>query len=131
MKSKDLRILFPRASKAREILPDELKKMGAYLNIVDTYRTVRPDSKADTVNRMLKDREIDMITFTSSSTVTNFMGMFGNNADQVKMLLKNVDLASIGPVTSQTARKLGLDITVEPEDSTIDALTEEIVKHYS
>ena len=128
---RDLKILLPRASKAREILPDELKKMGACLNIVDTYRTIRPDSKEDMVNQMLEAGEIDMITFTSSSTVTNFMGMFEDKTDQVKTLLKDVDLASIGPITSETAKKLGLDINVEPEDSTIDALIEAIVRHYS
>ncbi|MBN2419926.1 MAG: uroporphyrinogen-III C-methyltransferase [Deltaproteobacteria bacterium] len=127
----DLRILLPRAEKAREILPHELRKMGAQINVVDAYRTIMPGNKADKVIRMLEAGEIDMITFTSSSTVTNFMGMFKERADQVKTWLKNVAVASIGPVTSDSAKKLGLNITVEPADYTIDALTEAIVRHYS
>ena len=127
----NLKILLPRASKAREILPDELRKMGATLDIVDVYRTVMPENKVESVCKMLEEGEIDMITFTSSSTVTNFMKMFGNKAEHVKTWLKDVNIASIGPVTSETARKLGLNITVEPADSTIDALTDAIMKHYS
>ena len=127
----DLKILLPRASKAREILPDELKKMGAHINIVDAYKTIMPDKKSDTVSRMLEAGEIDMITFTSSSTVTNFIEMFGDKTDQVKAWLNDVDIASIGPITSETAKKLGLNITIEPADYTIDALTDVIVKHYS
>ena len=127
----DLRILFPRAAKAREILPDELRKMGAHIKVVDVYRTIMPVNKVEKVNRMLEAGEIDMVTFTSSSTVSNFMEMFGDSADQVKTRLKDVDIASIGPITSGTAKKLGLNITVEPADSTIDSLTEAIVKHYS
>ena len=118
-------------SKAREILPDELKKMGATLDIVDVYRTVMPENKVEDFYKMLEEGEIDMITFTSSSTVTNFMKMFGNKSEQVKTWLKDVDIASIGPITSETARKLGLNITVEPAGSTIDALTDAIIEYYS
>ncbi len=127
----DLKILLPRASKAREILPEELKKMGAKIDIVDAYRTIMPEKKVDTVSRMLEAGDIDMITFTSSSTVSNFMGMFGDKADRIKAWLKNVDIASIGPITSETAKKLGLNITIEPADYTIEALTDVIVYHYS
>ena len=130
-KADNLKILLPRASKAREILPDELRKMGATLDIVDVYRTVMPENKVESVCKMLEEGEIDMITFTSTSTVTNFMKMFGDKAEQVKTWLKDVNIASIGPVTSETVRKLGLNITVEPADSTIDALTDAIIKHYS
>lgn len=131
LKTKNLRILIPRASKAREILPDELIKMGAHINVVDAYKNILPDSKIETIVGMLEAGEIDMITFTSSSTVTNFMGMFGDEADKVKTWLKGVDIASIGPITSETAKKIGLDITVEPGESTIEALTDAILKHYS
>ena len=127
----DLKILLPRASKAREILPDELEKMGAQIDVIDAYSTVMPGNKVEKVMKMLETNEIDMITFTSSSTVTNFMEMFGDKGTQVKTWLKDVDIASIGPVTSETAKKTGLNITVEPADYTIDALTDAIVKHYS
>ena len=130
-KTEGMKILLPRASKAREILPEELKKMGAQIDVVDAYRTIMPNKKAETVIKMLEAGEIDMITFTSSSTVINFMGIFGDRADQVKTWLKDVDIASIGPITSETARKLGLNITIEPADYTIEALKDIILKHYS
>jgi uroporphyrinogen III methyltransferase / synthase len=131
LKAEDLKILLPRAKEAREILPDELRKMGAEVDVVDAYQTVMPKNRVALISKMLEAHEIDMITFTSSSTVTNFMGMFGNNADQVKEFLKDVDIASIGPITSETARKLGLKVTVEPTSYTIDALTDVIVRRYS
>lgn len=130
-KANDLKILLPRASKARETLPDELNKMGAQIDVVDAYRTIMPDKKAETVIKMLEAGEIDMITFTSSSTVTNFMEMFGDKSDKAKTWLKDVDIASIGPITSETAIKKGLNITIEPSDYTIEALTDVIMKHYS
>jgi uroporphyrinogen III methyltransferase/synthase len=131
LKAKNLKVLIPRAKEAREILPDELRKMGAQVDVVDAYITIMPEKKVDTIYRMLEAGEINMITFTSSSTVTNFMGMFGNNADQVKEWLKHVDIASIGPITSKTALNLGLKVTIEPADYTIEALTDVISRHYS
>ncbi len=126
----ELKILLPRASKAREILPENLIKMGAVIDVVDAYKTIMPEDRAESVSKMLEAGEISMVTFTSSSTVTNFIGMFGSSAEQVKTWLKNVDIASIGPITSGTAEKLGLKITVEPKDYTIEALTDSIIKHY-
>jgi uroporphyrinogen III methyltransferase / synthase len=127
----NLKILLPRAKEAREILPNELKKMGASIDVVDAYQTVMPENRIAAISKMLEAGEINMITFTSSSTVTNFMGMFENNADQAKEWLKDVDIASIGPITSETVKKLGLKVTVEPTDYTIEALTDAIVRHYA
>ncbi len=111
--------------------PDELRKMGAEVDVVNAYVTIMPENRVADISKMLEAGEISMITFTSSSTVTNFMGMFGKNADQVKEWLKDIDIASIGPITSETAKRLGLKVTVEPESYTIDALTEAILKQYS
>jgi uroporphyrinogen III methyltransferase/synthase len=131
LKRDNLKILLPRAKEAREILPSELKKMGAEVDVVEAYVTIMPQNRVADISRMLEAGEIDMITFTSSSTVTNFMDMFKKNANQVKEWLKDVDIASIGPITSETARRLGLKVTVEPADYTIEALTDVIVRHYS
>jgi uroporphyrinogen III methyltransferase/synthase len=131
LKTENLTILLPRAKEAREILPDELRKMGAEVDVVNAYVTIMPENRVADISKMLEAGEISMITFTSSSTVTNFMGMFGKNADQVKEWLKDIDIASIGPITSETAKRLGLKVTVEPESYTIDALTEAILKQYS
>jgi uroporphyrinogen III methyltransferase/synthase len=127
----DLKILLPRASKAREILPDELRRMGAEIDVIDAYRTVSPDGNLNEIRSMLTEGLVDMVTFTSSSTVTNFFNMFGTESEQLKSWLKKVDLASIGPVTSKTAGKLGLNINVEAKNYTIAGLTEAILEHYS
>ncbi|MFC1839305.1 uroporphyrinogen-III C-methyltransferase [Thermodesulfobacteriota bacterium] len=130
MNADSLKMLLPRASKAREILPDELRKMGADIKVVDAYRTVMPDFKTDDVKAMLESGEIDMVTFTSSSTVSNFMNMFKADKDKAKSWLSNVDIASIGPITSDTVRKLGLNVTVEAREYTISRLTEAILEYY-
>ncbi len=131
LKAENLAILLPRAKEAREILPDELRKMGAEVDVVDAYVTIMPENRVSAISRMLEAGEIDMITFTSSSTATNFMSMFNEKSDQVKVWLKGVNIASIGPITSETARKLGLKVTVEPASYTIDALTDAILSHYA
>lgn len=110
-------ILIPRADKARDILPRRLKKAGAKVIVVAAYRTVKPILKYD-----LLKQKFDTITFTSSSTVSNFVGMFG--AMKAKQLLQNVKIVSIGRITSATARKFGLKVNVEAKKSTID----EVVK---
>lgn len=129
--TKELKILLPRASQAREVLPDELRKMGADINVVDAYRTVTPGYKSNEVRSMFESGGINMVTFTSSSTVTNFMNMFGTETEQLKSWLKKVDIASIGPITSDRARKLGLNVNVEAKDYTIAGLTEAILGHYA
>ena len=125
----NLNILLPRAAEAREILPDELKKMGARVDVVEAYRTVMPDKGADRIRVMLENGEIDMVTFTSSSTVINFVGMFG--PDQVKRLIEKVAVACIGPITARTAEKHGLKVSIMPKDYTIEALVNAIMEYYS
>lgn len=126
-----LKILLPRASKAREILPDELRKMSAQIDVIDAYHTVMPDENTENVIKMIEAGEIDLVTFTSSSTVTNFITMLGENSEQVKTLLNNTGIASIGPITSETALKSGLKVTVEAEEFTIPGLVRVILKHYA
>jgi len=121
------KVLLPRAAKAREILPETLEKAGASVDIAPVYRNVRPDSYAG-VTAALEEGGIDMVTFTSSSTVRNFMEMLGADAAG---LMEGVKVACIGPVTSRTARDLGLNVDVEPEKYTIPALVAAIVDFYS
>ena len=71
---------------------------------------------------------IDAVTFTSSSTATNFIEMLGEGSPRLK--LKGVTVASIGPVTSETVRRLGLPVTVEAAEATIPALVDALVDHY-
>ena len=120
-------ILIPRALKAREVLPEELEAAGAAVQVVPVYRNVRPEAKTDELRRELAERQVDVITFTSSSTVTNFLHML-NAADQEELhrLLAGVRVAVIGPITARTAEKAGLAIDIQPETFTIPDLVESI-----
>ena len=123
---KGKKILLPRASVARDILPQELKKMGAEIDVVDTYKTVKPVEKANEIKNMLKNGEIDVITFTSSSTVQNFMSYF--NTD--KKILKNIIIASIGPITAKTVEEFGLKNAIVSDEHTIERFTEKITEYF-
>ncbi|MBI5747810.1 MAG: uroporphyrinogen-III synthase, partial [Nitrospinae bacterium] len=123
---KGKKILLPRASVARDILPQELKKMGAEIDVVDTYKTVKPVEKANEIKNMLKNGEIDVITFTSSSTVQNFMSYF--NTD--KKMLKDIIIASIGPITAKTVEEFGLKNAIVSDEHTIERFTEKIIEYF-
>jgi uroporphyrinogen III methyltransferase/synthase len=121
------KVLLPRAREARSVLPDELTRMGATVDEVTVYETRQAESDAvDLVDRLTAGT-IDMVTFTSSSTVKNFHRLLPS--DRADRLMKHVAVASIGPITSRTARDLGLKVTVEAESYTIPGLVRAIVKH--
>ena len=126
-----VRILIPRAAKAREILPDQLRKMGALVDVVDAYKTVSPTGDTQGVRDMLEKGTIDMVTFTSSSTVTNFVNMFGSEKQQLTDgWMKRVKVACIGPITADTARDQGFSVDLMPSDYTIEALTRAITDFF-
>ena len=125
---KGMRILIPRAEVAREILPDELVRMGAAVDVVTAYKTVRPEGKTENIMDLFKQGKIDAVTFASSSTVTNFLQMFDEEVGI--SFLKGVKVASIGPITAETARKYGIETAIMPTDYTIPALAEAIVNYY-
>lgn len=124
---KGKRILLPRALKARKILPEALREMGAEVDVVPAYRTVRPDHDLDRVTELFQRGEIQIVTFTSSSTVTNFMKMFKGREEEVKGWMETVSVACIGPVTAKTAEGFGFRVDILPPAYTIDSLTEAIV----
>ena len=126
-----IRILLPRAAEAREVLPEQLTKMGALVDVVEAYRTVRPDREKNDLVDMFEKGEIDMVTFTSSSTVKNFMEMFEDQGELFKKGLKGVAVACIGPITARTAEEKGLSVSLFPSEYTIEALTGEIVTFFS
>jgi uroporphyrinogen-III synthase len=113
------RVLLARARVARDVIPRELRKLGAKVDVVEAYETVIPQSSRTRLRAMLKDprRHPHAITFTSSSTVRNFIALLGK-----KPLLDGIRLASIGPVTSATLRDLGLPVDVEASEYTIPGL---------
>jgi len=115
------RILLPRAAVARDLVPRELARRGATVDVVEAYRTVAPADLADRARAIL-DRQPHWITFTSSSTVTNFIAAAGGEA------LRQMKIASIGPITSATLREHGFEPTVEARPHTIEGLVEAILQ---
>jgi uroporphyrinogen III methyltransferase / synthase len=120
------RILIPRAEIAREVLPEMLRHHGAREVIVaPAYRTVMPpNADADRMRTLIASGAIDLLTFTSSSTVTNFVAMTTIQGSGLKA-------AAIGPITAETARAQGFEVIVEPANYTVDALVAAIVDHYA
>ena len=128
----DRRILLPRADIAREVLPNELRQAGAHVVDVAAYRTVLAGGDKDAgpdIYKMLLEQEIDVVTFTSASTVRNFVKILG--ADPAADLLRTTVVASIGPVTADTASQLDIETTIMPTAYTVPALVEAIVAHFA
>jgi len=118
------RILLPRAAVARDLVPAELARRGAVVDVVEAYRTVMPESAAERAREIFSaGRRPDWIAFTSASTVQNFAAAAGVE------LLRNVRVASIGPITTQAARDLGIEVTVEAAEYAIDGLVAAISMH--
>ncbi len=122
------RVLLPRAEEARPVIPVELEKMGATVDEISVYRTVQDRGNADALVRDLKDGAIDMVTFTSSSTVKNFKALIPE--ENFSDLTKGVDIACIGPITADTAVELGFEVRVTADEYTIPGLCDVIVAHY-
>jgi uroporphyrinogen III methyltransferase / synthase len=125
------RILLPRAAEAREVLPQELEKMGAEVDVVEAYRTIKPMGNKENVKELLEKSEIHMVTFTSSSTVNTFVEIFDEERDQASKWLKRTAVACIGPITAKTAEEKGFTVSVVPSEYTIEALTEAILGYFS
>jgi uroporphyrinogen III methyltransferase/synthase len=123
------RILLARAKKARDILPKGLRKMGAEVDVVEVYRTVRPQGGSKKMKRLLTEEEIDVITFTSSSTVNHFADLL--RKEDLKKLVKDIAVACIGPVTARTAREWGLKVRIQPKQYAIPDLTRAIAEHFN
>ncbi len=123
------RVLLPRADIARRILPEQLREKGLEVVEVDAYDTVIDDENKDEIIRMLKEKQIHIITFTSSSTVKNFTKAIEH--ERIQDLLHDVTIASIGPITTNTAKTLGYNVTVTASDYTIPGLVEAIAKQHN
>ncbi len=129
------RVLLARARVARDVIPRELRKLGAKVDVVEAYETVIPRSSLTRLRAILKNsnRRPDVITFTSSSTVRNFANLTGKNVRRGRPRprkaspLDDVRFVSIGPVTSSTLRELGLPVDLEAKEYTIPGLINAIV----
>lgn len=127
-----VRFLLPRADVGREVLAAELRKAGADVTDVTAYRLVlsEPERVGEPdIYRMLLEGEVDMVTFTSASTVRNFVAIIGH--DQAQDLLSHTIVACIGPVTAEAAAQLGIETQIMPAEYTIPSLVDAIVEHYS
>lgn len=123
------RILLARAAVARDILPRALAAHGADVDVVEAYRTVLPTDAVDPeVRQRLARGDIAVITFTSSSTVTNFAALMEDI--DLSQLLRHVVVACIGPVTAETAQAYGLMPAIVARDYTIPGLAQAIVEYY-
>jgi uroporphyrinogen III methyltransferase/synthase len=126
------RFLLPRADIARDLLADELRGAGADVVDVAAYRTIPAAIEREggpDIYRMLLDRQIDAVTFTSASTVKNFINMLGQ--EQAADLLRTTAVASIGPVTAEAAQQLGIATDVMPARYTIPDLVDALVEHFA
>jgi uroporphyrinogen III methyltransferase/synthase len=123
------KILLPRADIARKVLPEALTGLGALVDEVTTYRTIPGEGQAGLVMEMLKAGEINVMTFTSSSTVRNFVKMLGGG--DISSFLSGVTVACIGPVTAATARELDIRVDLVAEEYTIEGLVSAILKYFN
>lgn len=121
-----VRILIPRALEAREILPRELAGRGACVHVVPAYHTVIEAQEADALKEILRDRRVHAITFTSSSTVKNFLAML--EGEDIHTLLSGVLISAIGPVTAAAAREAGLRVEVVAREYTVKGLADALVE---
>ena len=127
-----LKVLLPRADIGREVIAQELRKRGADVTEVVAYRTVPVEADAEgepDIYRMLLDRRIDAVTFTSASAVRNFVRVLG--PEPAADLLRSTAVASIGPVTAEAATQYDIETTILPAQHTIPALVEAIIAHFS
>lgn len=126
-----LRVLVPRADIGREIVADELRRLGATVTDVVAYRTVPVDPERDggpDIYRMLLERRLDVVTFTSPSAVRTFVELLG--AEPAADLLHATTVASIGPVTAEAAAQHHIHSAIVPSEYTVPALVEAIVSHF-
>ena len=118
------RVLLPRAAVARDLVPAGLARRDARVDVVDAYRTVAPEHLAARVREVL-DQRPDCITFTSSSTVLNLVEAAGAEA------LRGIPVASIGPITTQTARALGVEVATQAKVYTVEGLVDAVMGLYT
>ena len=123
------KVLFPRADKARELIPQALGEMGAIVAAPIAYRNIVPDVLPQNVLQALEEKRVHCVTFTSSSTVDNLAVMLGEN--RMLRLMQGVAVAAIGPITAKTCREIGLEVHIEPANYTLENMSEEIVKFFN
>ena len=121
-----MRVLVPRAEMSRDALPSLLANRGAEVEILPVYRSVCPAGAGPALMRLFEGDGVDVITFTSSSTVVNFVAAFPD--DRLPAILGEAEVACMGPVTADTARKHGLDVSIVAREYTTHGLVQAIAE---
>jgi uroporphyrinogen III methyltransferase/synthase len=127
-----LKVFLPRADIGRDTVAEELRKQGAEVTEAVAYRTIVADTEREgepDIYRMLLERSIDVVTFTSGSAVRSFVKALG--AEPAADLLRTTAVASIGPVTAEAAAQHNIHTTIMPSQHTIAALVDAIVNHFA
>ena len=126
---RDVRVLLPRAAVARDVLPETLRGAGAHVDVVEAYRTYgATDETAQKLSELIDQGELDVVTFTASSTVDHTLAALGVDGAQ---RLHGLTLASIGPITTDTATARGLEIHITAEAFTIPGLVAALERHFT
>jgi uroporphyrinogen III methyltransferase/synthase len=121
------RIMLPRAEAARDILPEGLMRMGAIVDIVPCYRTIADEAGVAAVKEAL-EKKVDAITFTSGSTVQNFMGLLRDI--DLPTALRGVKMIYIGPIAANTGRRLGFEVSAVANPHTVQGLVKALSDLY-
>jgi uroporphyrinogen III methyltransferase/synthase len=126
---RDKRVLLPRAAVARDALPELLRKAGAAVDVVPAYRTLPPDAgERARMRAAIEQGDVEIVTFTSSSTVHNMVEALGADAAAA---LNRLTLASIGPITTETAERHGLQVAITAADYTTEGLIAALVRYFT
>ena len=124
---KGSRVILPRAEKARNVIPEGLAKLGAKVDVVTAYRTENSGRDRSELENLIREGKVDVITFTSPSTVTNFMEIMGQNY----VMPSQIKIACIGPVTAAAVKKAGLPTDIIQERYTIPGLVESLTAFFA
>lgn len=122
------RFLIPRAKEAREILPEEIKRLGGSVDVVPVYQAIQPTYDPKEIKALHRRGKIDILTFASSSTLRNFIEIIGHEG--LETWFNESAVACIGPITAQTAYEFGLKVDVIPNEYTFPALADAIVDYF-
>jgi uroporphyrinogen III methyltransferase/synthase len=124
-------ILIPRAREGREMMPETLRGAGAQVTIAPVYQNIPPQGRRDELRAELESGQVDLVTFTSSSTVNNFLTMVdAGNQEELEQLMQNVKIAAIGPITAKTVTDSGLKVDIQPGKFTIPEMILAIIDYY-
>lgn len=123
------RVLIPRAAAAREVLPETLRKWGATVDVIIAYRTGLPAADVRPLAELFARRRVDAITFTSSSTVRNFVHLFGG--ESLGEIVNGSRIICIGPITAETVKELGGHAEIVAREFTVPGMIRAMVEYFT